>query len=492
MGLLSSFLRGLNATADGHELVRTGASYLAGVLPQGKVGIGHAVLHNMPQVPASPEPLLSLQEVDETLSAIKATAGGGSIMRRRDQLFVLLSKATSDEQGFLFRLLLGELRQGALELLMTEAVAQAFDIEIAEVRRAVMFAGGVAEVAAAAASHGAGGLSQFELRLFSAVQPMLADSAADPEEALDQLEQAAFEYKLDGARVQIHKDGDQVEVFSRALNRVTTSVPEIVQSVRAMPARQLVLDGEALAFSNSGRPLPFQVTMKRFGRKLDVDRMQQELPLSMRLFDVLRIDEQTVIDKTLAERWALLNEATAGSHLVPRLVTASVQEADEFLARAMADGHEGVMAKSLTSPYNAGRRGQSWLKCKPTHTLDLVVLGIVWGSGRRQGWLSNLHLGARDPVAGAFVMLGKTFKGMTDETLRWQTETFAHLEIGREGGTVYVRPQVVAEIAFNDVQTSDYPGGVALRFARLKRYRPDKSAQDASTIDDVRALLPKA
>jgi DNA ligase-1 len=296
---------------------------------------------------------------------------------------------------------------------------------------------------------------------------------------------------MDGARVQVHKDGDRVEVYSRLMNVVTAAVPEIVERVRALPARRLVLDGEAIALQPDRRPHPFQVTMRRFGRRLDVASLRQDLPLEVYLFDVLRIDDDTLIDRPLSERWQALEGATAGQALVPRLVTARAEEADAFVARALADGHEGAMAKGLTSAYAAGRRGKDWLKLKSAHTLDLVVLAVEWGSGRRQGFLSNLHLGARDPQSGGFVMLGKTFKGMTDEILRWQTEALQARAIGHDEHTVYVRPELVVEIAFNDVMVSShYPGGVALRFARLKAYRPDKRAAEADTIDQVRALLP--
>jgi DNA ligase-1 len=320
---------------------------------------------------------------------------------------------------------------------------------------------------------------------------MLTDSAPDVDTAMSWLAEPSFEYKLDGARVQVHKDGDRVEVWSRQLNRVTPAVPELVERVAALPARRLVLDGEAIALSPDRRPLPFQVTMRRFGRRLDVEALRRELPLDVYFFDVLKVDDETMIDRTLAERWEALAALSGGQSLVPRLVPADAREAEAFLARALAEGHEGAMAKSLRSLYSAGRRGQEWLKLKPAHTLDLVVLAAEWGSGRRQGWLSNLHLGARDPDNGGFVMLGKTFKGMTDEVLRWQTEALQARALGREAHTVHVKPELVVEIAFNDVQVSaQYPGGVALRFARLKRYRPDKRPEDADTIATVRALLP--
>jgi DNA ligase-1 len=347
-------------------------------------------------------------------------------------------------------------------------------------------------VAAALAAEGPPALARFALQLFQPVQPMLADTAPDVATALAWLGEAAgFEYKLDGARVQVHKDGDRVEVYSRQLNRVTPAVPEVVERVAALPARRLILDGEAIALGPGGRPLPFQVTMRRFGRRLDVERLRATLPLDVAFFDALRLDDETLLDRPLGERWDALHAATAGASLVKRIVTASPEEAEAFAAQALAAGHEGVMAKRLGATYAAGRRGQEWLKLKPARTLDLVVLAAEWGSGRRQGWLSNLHLGARDPERGGFVMLGKTFKGLTDELLRWQTEALLARELGREGHIVHVRPELVVEIAFNDVQRSpQYPGGVALRFARVRRYRPDKTPAAADTIATVRALLP--
>jgi DNA ligase 1 len=475
-------------------LVVVGVSYLAGELPQGKLGVGWAQLRDLRGGAVADAPSLDLAEVDRTFTALKGEAGAGSAQRRAVLLRGLYQRATADEQELLSRLVLGELRQGALEGIVVEAVARAFGAPAVQVRKAVMLAGAVAPVAAALAEAGPAGLTRFELRLFHPVQPMLADTATDVEAALERLGEAAFEYKLDGARVQIHKDGDQVEVYTRALNPVTPAVPEIVERVRALPARRLVMDGETIALSpNDRRPLPFQVTMRRFGRRLDVARLRQELPLEVFFFDVLRVDDDTLIDRPLAERWQALASATAEASLVPRLITAQPDEADAFAARAMAEGHEGVMAKGLASIYSAGRRGKEWLKLKSAHTLDLVILAAEWGSGRRQGWLSNLHLGARDPENGGFVMLGKTFKGLTDQTLRWQTEAFLAREIGREGHVVHVRPELVAEIAFNDVQVSGhYPGGVALRFARLKRYRDDKTPAEADTIERVRSLLPRA
>ncbi len=312
-------------------------------------------------------------------------------------------------------------------------------------------------------------------------------------DALGRLSEAAIEFKLDGARVQVHKDGERVEVFSRRQNPLTQAVPEIVEWTRALPEQRLVLDGEAIVLAPDLRPLPFQETMRRFGRKRDVARLREELPLRVYFFDALRIGDQTLIDRPLAERWEALAAAAPEGMRMPRLSTSRLDEAAAFAARALAEGHEGVTAKSLSSAYAAGRRGQEWLKVKPAHTLDLVVLAAEWGSGRRRGWLSNLHLGARDDERGGFVMLGKTFKGMTDELLRWQTEALLAREIARNGLTVLVRPELVVEVAFNDVQASpQYPGGAALRFARLKRYRADKRPEEADALRQVRALLPRA
>jgi DNA ligase-1 len=319
---------------------------------------------------------------------------------------------------------------------------------------------------------------------------MLAQPAGDISEALDRLGEAALELKLDGARVQVHKAGGDVRVYSRRGHDVTQAVPELVESVQALPPRELLFDGEVIALRPDGSPHPFQTTMRRFGRKLDVARLREELPLTPFFFDVLHLDGTDLIDRPAGERFAAMADA-APVLAVPRLVTADPEEADAFFEDALRRGHEGIMAKALDAPYEAGRRGSSWLKVKPAHTLDLVVLAVEWGSGRRQGWLSNLHLGARDPENGGFVMLGKTFKGMTDEMLAWQTKKLQELAIGTEGGwVVHVRPELVVEIAFSDVQESpQYPAGMALRFARVKRYREDKTAAEADTIDTVRKIL---
>jgi DNA ligase-1 len=427
--------------------------------------------------------------VDAALGAIASSAGAGSADRKRRLLGELLARATAGEQRFLGGLIMGELRQGALEGLVTDAVARAASLPTDRVRRAVMLAGDLPAVAAAALSQGEAGLARFSVQLFRPVLPMLSDTAVDEDAALAALGQAALEYKLDGARVQVHKSGEEVRVFSRRLNDVTVAVPELVEAVRVLPARELILDGETVALRPDGRPHPFQVTMRRFGRRLDVDRLRAELPLSSLFFDVLFLDGSPLLDEPLVRRVSVLAGVLSSDLIIPRCVTASPDAAREFMRRALALGHEGIMAKSLAAPYEAGRRGSHWLKLKPAVTLDLVVLAAEWGHGRRRGWLSNLHLGARDPEAGGFIMLGKTFKGLTDTMLAWQTERLLALEIGRDAYTVHVRPELVVEVAFNDVQASPhYPGGLALRFARVKRHRTDKSAADADTIAAVRAI----
>jgi DNA ligase-1 len=435
---------------------------------------------------------MTLVEVDAVLERVANASGSGSAAERRSLLGDLLSRATPPEQAFLVRLLIGELRQGALEGVMLEAVAQASALPAPEVRRAAMLAGSLTEVARAALTEGAAGLRRFSLTLFQPVLPMLAQPAADIGEALEQLGEAALEWKLDGARAQVHKSGTDVRVFTRNLNDVTQAVPELVQVVGALPARSLVLDGEAIALRGDGAPQPFQVTMRRFGRKVDVGAARREQPLSVFFFDCLHRDGHDLIDRPARERFKALNELLPGELLVPRMVTGDAGTAQAFLAAALARGHEGVMAKSLTAPYEAGGRGGAWLKIKQAHTLDLVILAAEWGHGRRKGWLSNLHLGARDPAVGGFVMLGKTFKGLTDEMLAWQTRTLLELEAARDSSTVYVRPELVVEIAVNEIQASPhYPAGMALRFARIKRYRPDKRPEEADSIETVRRLFLK-
>jgi DNA ligase-1 len=461
-------------------------AFLSGEPRQGRMKVGGAVLSALRDVPAADASQLELREVDALFDRISGVSGAGSSSARSQLLRDLIGRATAGEQDFLFRLLYGELRQGALEGVLTDAVARASGISLSRIRRAAMLAGDLAPVARAALADGEAGLAQFALRPFQPVQPMLADSAGDVGAALTELGEASFEYKLDGARIQVHKADDDVRVYSRNLRDVTIAVPEVVAVTRAMPARAIVLDGEAIALRPDGSPLPFQETMRRFGRKLEVEKLRERLPITPMFFDTLYLDGEALVDEPLSRRVSLLTEQSAAANLVPRLVTADGGAAAAFTDRALAAGHEGVMAKAVDGLYAAGRRGSAWLKVKQARTLDLVVLAAEWGSGRRRGTLSNLHLGARDPEKGGFVMLGKTFKGLTDEMLAWQTKKFLELEIGRDDYTVYVRPEVVVEIAFNEVQTSpQYPGGVALRFARVKRYRDDKTAAEADTIAAV-------
>jgi len=483
IGLIADCLRAMDA---GERAI--GARYLAGEIPQ-KTGIGYATAGEVARktLPAT-EPLLTLTEVDARLEDIARLAGPGSATARKAQLGALLARATPPEQAFLARLAVGELRQGALDGLVVEAVAKAAARAPADVRRAYMLAGDLGAVAAEAIDPERGDLAKFGLTLFRPVLPMLAQTADDATGALAQLAgPAALEHKLDGFRVQLHKDGDLVRAYSRALNEVTAFVPEAIAAVAALPARRLILDGEAIVFGPTGRPLPFQDTMKRFGK--NGNALAGELPLTLTAFDTLLVDDQTLLAAPAQERWTILRDL-APALAVPRLITASADEAEAFYKDAVARGHEGVMAKALDAPYDAGSRGAQWLKIKKVHRLDLVVLAAEWGSGRREGWLSNIHLGARSPHTGdGFVMLGKTFKGMTDDMLRWQTTEFLAREVDRDGPIVYLRPEIVAEIAFNDVQRSSrYPGGLALRLARVVRYRDDKTADQADTIDTVRAI----
>jgi DNA ligase-1 len=468
--------------------VPTAVALLAGQPRQGRVGIGWAALRAARAETAASAPTLTLADLDATLERIIEVRGKGAAGERARLLRALFARATEEEQDFLVRLLLGELRQGALEGLMVEAVAKAAALPVADVRRAAMVSGDVGTVAEAALGEGAAGLRRFAIALFRPLQPMLAQPSESIADALGRLGRAALEHKLDGARIQAHKAGDEVRVYSRRLNEVTEAVPEVVEAVRALPARSAILDGEAIALRPDGRPQPFQITMRRFGRRLNVAAMRAELPLRPFFFDCLALDEEALIDRPAEERFAALAAALPAAILIPRLVTDREDEAQAFVAQALAAGHEGVMAKALDAAYAAGARGSSWLKVKPIHTLDLVVLAAEWGHGRRKGWLSNLHLGARDEAG--FVMLGKTFKGLTDVLLAWQTEQLLAREIARDAWTVYVRPELVVEVAFNDIQASPhYPGGMALRFARVKRYRPDKRAEDADTIDMVRAIF---
>jgi ATP-dependent DNA ligase I len=483
VNLLAGLLRELHA-----EEIEIGVAFLSGSTRQGRIGIGYATLRDATGS-AADQPTLKILEVDRALEALAAVQGAGSEQRRRDLLQRTLGRATREEQQFLTRLLLGELRQGALEGLMLDALAKASGLKPERIRRAAMMAGSATQIARTVIEEGESGLAKFEIQLFRPVQPMLAQTAEDVNEALQGLGEAALEYKFDGARVQAHKSGDEVIVFSRSSNDVSAAVPEVVRAVQALPARDLILDGEVLSLDERGRPHPFQITMRRFGRKLDVERMAREQPVVPFWFDLMYLNGMPLIDEPQARRFAALSELVPHDMVVPHLVTGELERGEEFLHQALQRGHEGVMAKSTSAGYAAGARGQSWQKIKRARTLDLVVLAAEWGNGRRQGWLSNLHLGARDTEKGGFAMLGKTFKGLTDEMLAWQTQELLKLEIARDGNTVYVEPKLVVEIAFNEIQVSPrYVSGLALRFARVKRYRSDKSAAEADSFETVQKL----
>ncbi len=470
--------------------VRLVACYLAGTLPQRRTGVGWRSLMARPEPAADAS--LQVGEVDAAIADLAGLAGTGSSARRAEALARLLGAMTAPEQDFLAGLLTGELRQGALDGVLIAAIGGAAQVPDAAVRRAVMLAGRPEEVAPVALSGGADGLAQIGLEVGRPLRPMLAGSAPDVGAALAQVgggEPVALERKLDGIRLQAHKDGDDVRLYTRSLDDITARLPEVVALVAALPARQVVLDAEAIALRPDGRPHPFQVTGARTASRTDPATLAATTPVTTYAFDVLHLDGADLLDASAADRAQTL--ATLAPHaLVPRLVTADPVAAQDFFDAQVAAGHEGVVVKSLHAPYAAGRRGAGWVKVKPRHTLDLVVLAVEWGSGRRRGLLSNIHLGARDASApGGVVMLGKTFKGMTDEMLAWQTQRFLALEDGRDGHVVRVRPEQVVEIAFDGLQRSTrYPGGLALRFARVLRYRDDKTADQADTIETVRAL----
>jgi DNA ligase-1 len=482
---LSAFLKALAP-----DEIETGVHYLSGELPQGRIGISYNALKAATKTAAADQPVLSIAEVDRSLAVIAEIRGAGSAARRAEALTTLFSRATPVEQEFLIRLVVGELRQGALAGVMLEAIAAAAAVPVAQVRRAAMYSRSLGAVARVALHEGAEHLAKFQLELFQPASPMLAQTAADTAEALRALGgEAAFEWKMDGARIQVHKAADEVRIYTRALNEVTNAVPEIVETVRGFDAPSLMLDGEAIAFDATQRPHPFQITMRRFGRKLNVAALRAELPIRAFFFDCLHIDGRSIADRPTRERFEALSGAVPASLRVPRLVTAVQAEASAFYDAAIAAGHEGLMAKSLEAPYEAGNRGAGWLKIKRSHTLDLIVLAAEWGHGRRTGKLSNLHLGALDPASSEFVMLGKTFKGLTDVMLEWQTKELLARETHRDQWTVYVRPELVVEIAFSDLQSSArYPAGLALRLARVKRYRDDKRAEEADTMDAVRKI----
>jgi ATP-dependent DNA ligase I len=498
--------------------VPAAVAFLSGELLQGQIGVGYAAIGGVFREAAraagsaaSPPavPALTLADADAAFTAIGLVAGPGSQAARRALLTELFGRATEREREFLVRLLAGDLRQGALEGVMTDAVARAAGVPAGEVRRAHQLGGSLAEVAGAAlagtdgtrsADQALAALRRFTLRVGRPARPMLAASAPDVATALGRISPAAAEWKIDGIRIQVHRAAGEVAVFTRTLDDITARVPEIVEAALSLPVTSAVLDGEAVALTADGRPRPFQVTAARTASQGDVTRLRAQTPLTPFLFDLLHLDGADLIDTPAAERHRELSAIAPSALLAPRIVTGDLAAAEAFFAGAVGQGHEGLVLKSLDAPYRAGRRGSEWIKVKPRHTLDLVILAAEWGHGRRRGMLSNLHLGARDPETGGLVMLGKTFKGLTDEMLAWQTGKLLDLadpsvrvpgedERRQAHGVVRVRPELVVEIAFDGVQASSrYPGGLALRFARVLRFRPDKNAADADTIDAVRAV----
>jgi DNA ligase 1 len=473
--------------------VETVVAYLSGQLRQRRTGLGW---HSLNEVPAPADrPALTVDGVHRIFEDISTVSGSGARAQRASLVHGLFSRATRDEQRFLRGLVAGDLRQGALDGIMLDAIARATSLPPGAVRRAVMMGGETGPVALAALTEGSKGLAGFVLEPGRPVRPMLAATAPDVGDAFAKIasggQAVAVDWKLDGIRIQVHRMADDVRVVTRSLDDITDRLPEVVDQVLALPSTTLVLDGEAIALTGEGRPLPFQQTAARTASSTDVARLRQDVPLTTFAFDLLHVDGRDLIDEPADVRFAAMADVLPAELVVPRLVTAELTEAEAFYADAVERGHEGVVVKGLTAPYEAGRRGASWVKVKPRHTLDLVVLAAEWGNGRRQGWLSNLHLGARDPKGG-FVMLGKTFKGLSDAMLTWQTERLLALETERDRHIVRVRPELVVEIAFDGLQTSSrYPGGLALRFARVIRYREDKTVVEADTIDTVRSLMPR-
>lgn len=471
---------GLLATVNGSDVASV-VTMLSGELPQGRIGMGYAAV-GATEAAAADEPTVTLHDVNATLTAIKETSGAGSKAAKQALLADLLRQSTPVEQEFLRRLLVGELRQGALEGIMADAIADAANVPAPLVRRAAMVSGDLAAIAATALTRGAEGLAEFGLQLFTPLQPMLAQTSESVDAGLERLGRAGIEWKVDGARVQVHRQGDQVQIFTRNLRDITASSPDVVRIAKSLHVESVILDGEAVFFDND-RPVAFQDTISRFSTEADGS-------LGAVFFDCLHLDGVDLIDEPSSVRWEALRRCVPDAMRVARLETDSAVDGQAFFDQAIDAGYEGVMIKALDGTYEAGRRGAGWLKVKPVHTLDLVVLAVEWGSGRRKGWLSNIHLGARDPdTPGRFVMLGKTFKGMTDDMLAWQTERFLELEERRDRHIVYVRPEQVVEVAIDGVQRSSrYPGGVALRFARVKQYRDDKSPDEADTLATVRSL----
>ncbi|MGA7229008.1 MAG: ATP-dependent DNA ligase [Acidimicrobiia bacterium] len=466
------------------EEAASAVSFLSGSPRQDRLGIGYATVGGVRAVPAN-RPSLTIVDVDVALEGISKESGPGSKHRKESLLNDLMERATTDEQDFLRGLILRNLRQGALEGVMADAVAQALEVPADQVRRSAMLEGDLTAVATRSLAEGAAALTRSELTVFTPIQPMLAKTATSAGEAVESLGEAVVEWKLDGARVQVHRVGRRVAVYTRNLNDITGRVPEVVADALSFEASSFILDGEALLMARSGLPRPFQESMSRFGSGDDVAGPD----LRAFYFDCLHLDGEDLIDLPLSDRRNRWPQRLPPTAVVGSLVTDDPTGANRFFDQTVASGFEGVVVKALDQPYQAGRRGAGWLKVKPTHTLDLVVMAAEWGSGRRSGWLSNIHLGARGE-GGELVMLGKTFKGLTDEMLQWQTGRFLEIEDHRSGHVVYVKPELVYEIAFDGVQRSTrYPGGVALRFARVKRYRDDKGPNDADTIATVRSFM---
>lgn len=462
-------------------------SYLGGALRQRRPGLGWRGLADLP-APA-PEPSLSLTEVDATFEAMAHLSGAGSVSRRSALVAELFGRSTQREQAFLRGLVLGDLRQGAMDALVQEGMARAYEVEPATVRRAAMLLSSTTEAARLLVIGGADALSAVGLTVGIPVQPMLASSAPDPASALDKIGSPAYaDVKLDGIRVQAHRAGDDVHIYTRSLDEITDRLPEIAEVVREIPAAELVLDGEVLALRADGRPEAFQLIASRTATRSA--ELAEDVALRAFFFDLLHVDGRTLLDAPLTERVAELERVVPAQLRVERAVVSGVDELLGAFDSAVGRGFEGIVVKDPDASYAAGRRQAGWIKVKPRHTFDLLVTGVEWGYGRREGWLSNIHLGARDAAGGEPVMLGKTFKGMTDELLRWQTEHFSSIATRREGHVVYVEPTTVVEIACDGLQVSTrYPGGVALRFARVLRYRPDKTPAEADTLDDVKRLL---
>jgi DNA ligase 1 len=463
-------------------------SYLSGSLRQRRTGVGWRSLQILPE-PAD-EPSLEVASVDAAFERISELQGPGSSAARATAVNELFAEATSAEQDFVRGLVFGDLRQGALEAQVQEGLAAALGLPLRVVRRAAMLLSSTTAAARVAVDGGMSALEAVQLQIGTAVQPMLAASAPDPEGAVAKTGlPAAVDYKLDGVRVQVHRAGDAVAIFTRSLDDITDRLPEVVELVRSLPQDRMVLDGEVLALRADGKPELFQVVASRAMSSADVPAAVEQLPLRVFFFDILGAGEADLLDEPLARRLAVLGEVLPDALLVPRAICADTSAVADVFADAVARGYEGVVVKNLQAPYAAGRRDSAWVKLKPRHTFDLVVTAAEWGHGRRRGWLSNLHLAARDPASGGWIMLGKTFKGLTDEMLAWQTERFLALEVSRSPGTVHLEPSTVVEVACDGLQASTrYPGGVALRFARVLRYRPDKSAAEADTIETVKAL----